>query len=273
MYLRIILLILILSINSLNASVLAEFKHNFFISFEESQVNNFTENQEPAIKTNNSQVAGYLISKDDIYLGVSFKKFAANTQTYNLQDSKHTEIAISKDSSWQVLLRYNIFEFENIKLLLGVDFGYQSNNINLKYQTHETITVKEVKSNELPMGEIITDTIKKQCDAGINGENIKWDSLLGAYYVSGGGVVCKSYYYVDKEIKTDKSSNLMATSLPISFNFTTLYEVFPNVDLGLSVGLTMVETLNIRYSNQSINLNTKNVSSGYNLALLINFKF
>ncbi|MCL2566717.1 MAG: hypothetical protein FWE18_01300 [Alphaproteobacteria bacterium] len=272
-YLYIICSIIILSINALYASILQDIKHNFFISVQESKVNNFMEGQEAAIKDEMAYSIGYLAAKDNFYLGVAFKKFAENRQAYNLNDTD--SIIISKDSSWLLLVKYNVYEFESIKILFGVDLGYQSNNINLHYKARETVSTQEVQFNELASGEIITESLRNQCDAGFEGgalgDNIQ--EVHGQYVVVGSGVLCKSFYYVNKEITKDKNRNFMVSSLPVSLNFTTLYEISPNIDLGISLGLTMVEKLNVSYNDRFIDARMQNISSSYNLAFLINFKF
>jgi hypothetical protein len=259
----------------LQASILDEFKHNFFVEFKESQVNSFMQqSQEVIVKNNQAYSFGYLIKKDNLYLGVGLDKFKNNPSSYKL---KEANITINRDSSWLLLAKYNFYEFENIKLLFGLSLGYQNNNINLDYKHSEIQSLQEIGKEELQIGIIIDDKIKNQCNAGFSGgsigNNVIYDNTINEYVIIGDGIFCKYFYYIKKEIISNKSRNFMQTSLPISIDFTTMYEVYPNLDLGISLGLTMVEKLNINYNDTTINVIAQNTSSNYIIAFIINFKF
>lgn len=64
----------------------------------------------------------------------------------------------------------------------------------------------------------------------------------------------------------------MKASMPISLSFVMFYGLTANVDLGVGLGITMIENLSINYSDNFIKLNNKQSLSYYNLYFLINYK-
>lgn len=277
LYLLKLLIIFGITTVNLSSNELKELKNNFYVNFDNSQVSSFktNANEQPFVQSSYLYGVGYLRQFNNLYFGASLKFFSNDQLSYSVisENNKNVDIQKERDLILSLQARYNFFEFENIKMLVGVDLGYQLNNINLKYTASKLENIKEEQKREFSIGETIDKNFWKQCAFSGGNDNINWDKETEQGVVIGNGVYCTTYNNVEKEVEYSENTELMNSSIPISLNFTMLYGLTNNIDLGIGVGLTIVEELNINYTNNFINLNNKQSFSYYNLHFLINYKF
>jgi hypothetical protein len=276
LYLFRLLIILGISTFNLNSTELIELKNNFYININKFKLNSFetNANKESFAQDDYFYGVGYLRQLDNFYLGASLKISPNDILKYSVisEDNKNIDISRTRDFLVSLDLRYNFFEFENIKLLLGIDFGYQFNSFNLNYVATKFERIKEEQKIELGIGEIIDESLRNKCNVGIIGDNIILDPNTGEYIVTGENVYCYSSAEVEKQVEYNQNTELMKASMPISLSFVMFYGLTANVDLGVGLGITMIENLSINYSDNFIKLNNKQSLSYYNLYFLINYK-
>ncbi len=254
----------------------AEYKNNFYIGLAENKTSSLEDHN--SINNNYLYSFGYLRKYNKIYLGGSLDFFSKNSINHFIISENDKQIYMFKESKIRFSLKtkYNFFEFENLKLFLGIDLGYQINNIKLNYMAYNEDTVKENYKKELDVGTIIDKNLINSCNVGITGviegTNIVYNSGTQSYEVVGSGVYCNSYLYVVKQMEYPKDTLLMKTSFPISFNFLILYELYPNIDVGLALALTIIENINLNYKDKFINLKTQQSLSDYRIQVIMNFK-
>lgn len=148
-----LLIILGISTFNLNSTELIELKNNFYININKFKLNSFetNANKESFAQDDYFYGVGYLRQLDNFYLGASLKISPNDILKYSVisEDNKNIDISRTRDFLVSLDLRYNFFEFENIKLLLGIDFGYQFNSFNLNYVATKFERIKEEQKNRI----------------------------------------------------------------------------------------------------------------------------